>query len=264
MLIIEFIGPPYSGKSFYKDDLYENLKKKNIDTKDYKKNFLLNVGKCYKLNLLEKFLFFLASKKGDNSNRKNLKPKSNYSVKKFNLFRDMQIKRKNKVFFDFQNENKNFVKIVENFKSDLNISEERSNDLNRWFKDLCVSYEVLKKMNKKDQIVMDSEGFIHRLNSFIITNNNKTFVDEYLLHCPKPDILILVNENPEICLERLRSQKNLEEIKKYENNLHSFYQNSENIFNQVKKKISKSFVINSKNYNKIKKEIVKSIIDEKL
>ena len=35
MLIIEFIGPPYSGKSFYKDDLYENLKKKNIDTKDY-------------------------------------------------------------------------------------------------------------------------------------------------------------------------------------------------------------------------------------
>jgi len=264
MLIIEFIGSPYSGKSFYKDDLYKNLKEKNIKTRNYKKNFLLNVGKCYELSLLEKFSFFLASKKKDSSNRKNLKPKSNNFVEKFNLFRDVQIKRKNRIFSDFKNENQNFMKIVENFKFDLKVSEERSNDLNRWFKDLCVSYQVLKKMNSEDQIVMDSEGFIHRLNSFIITNNNKKFVDEYLLHCPKPDILILVNENPEICLERLRSQKNLKEIEKYENNLFNFYQNSENIFNQVKKKMSYSFVINSKNYNNLKNEIVKSIIDEKL
>ena len=85
------------------------------------------------------------------------------------------------------------------------------------YSDNCTLIPI--KYNNNDLIIQTPKMYIPYGEKYVYNNNNKKFVDEYLLHCPKPDILILVNENPEICLEPIEVvEKAVSEILTLNNN----------------------------------------------
>ena len=57
-------------------------------------------------------------------------------------------------------------------------------------------------------------------------------------------------------------ENNMDDVQKCQNNLDNFYINSKKIFNLVKDKTVKNFVINSNSYLSFKSEIINSIINK--
>ncbi len=148
-----------------------------------------------------------------------------------------------------------FSKIIENY---FEISEhkiDRFNNLNRWINELFASYEVYISLKSKKNIIIDSEGFIHRANSFIISNNDSTFIENYLKFCPKPDILIYIDENLDKIRERIKESENQDEITKYENIIENMHNNSSIIFEKMQDYSTEKFVVNSKNFLEVKDNI---------
>jgi thymidylate kinase len=262
MLKVEFLGIPYSGKSFYQNDLLKTLKINGVNVQDYKQNFTSNINHVYKLNILEKLIFFLLNKKKKKNNRIKIL-NSQKKVSKINSFiYSIQNNIKIKIFKDFESENQNLESLIKDYKRNTGLNSHRLGNILGWYKDICVSHQILINLKDNNQIILDSEGFIHRLNSFILEEYNQNFIDLYLKYCPKPDILIFVDEKPEKCLQRMLEENNMDDVQKYQNNLDNFYINSKKIFNLVKDKTVKNFVINSDSYLSFKSEIINSIINK--
>ena len=54
MLVIEFLGAPYSGKSYYKDEIEKDVFFKNFKIYDYRKNFFCNLMHIENVSFMQK------------------------------------------------------------------------------------------------------------------------------------------------------------------------------------------------------------------
>ena len=63
MFVIEFIGAPYAGKTFYKNELLRDPLLKRYKIKDYRNFFYSNLKNVESLNLIDKNILTFYSKK---------------------------------------------------------------------------------------------------------------------------------------------------------------------------------------------------------
>ena len=254
MLTIEFLGAPYSGKSYYKNELEKDNYFSKYNVFNYRNNFFCNLPLVQNLNIIEKNILKIYC----NKKRTEAKQSGKQVKKKNFLSRFFQNKTNSLIKYHsdlFKKKKPEFSKIIENY---FEISEhkiDRFNNLNRWINELFASYEVYISLKSKKNIIIDSEGFIHRANSFIISNNDSTFIENYLKFCPKPDILIYIDENLDKIRDRIKESKNQYEITKYENIIENMHNNSSIIFEKMKNYSTEKFVVNSKNFLEVKDNI---------
>ena len=326
MLVIEFLGTPYSGKSYYKDEIEKDIFFKNFKIYDYRQNFFCNLTDIENVNLIRKnILKFYCNKPRVNIKKKvlSIKKKKNFlnryfqneinkliklksdSFKKKNIelsklvndylkaisdsgiryveigFRSLKENKLNGPNFFSRDNYLNILKIPKNLNIGvmINISEiinskqnykkilttllknsketnERNKNLNRWIDELFASHEISSLIKSNKKIIIDSEGFIHRLNSFVMASNDKSFIESYLKVCPKPDILIYIKEDLSIINERIKNTENNEDKEKYKFTLENIFNNSQIIYEEMKKYSTKIFLLNSKNFVDVNNEII--------
>ena len=221
MCIIEFIGAPYSGKSYFEKKILESGVFQNNTIHNYRNFFFCNLSLVTKLNIIERNLLKIFC------NKKRNEAKNNYTPIKKNSFLRKGIQNIiNSIIYNhqilFRKENIEFCKLIDDFFILLNPNDINFKNLDRWSKELFASYYVYKNLNLKKKIIMDSEGFIHRLTSFLKLNHDNKFFEDYLELCPKPNVLILVDEPLEVIKKRIKDSRNIEEKIKYEDNIDIF------------------------------------------
>jgi hypothetical protein len=257
MLVIEFLGAPYSGKSYYKNKIEKDIFFNNFQIYDFRKNFFCNLKYIQKLNIFQKYilnLYCIRSVTDIKKKNKLVNKKKNFIVG----FIQNEINNLIKLNSDsFKNKNLEFAQLINNNLVNSKETEERIENLNRWINELFASYEILSLIKSNKKIIIDSEGFIHRLNSFIISSNDKSFIKSYIKVCPKPNILIYVKEDFKIINERIKNTK--VDIDKYKYTLKNICNNSQIIYEEIKKYPTKVFVLNSKNFADVKNKVIKYI-----
>lgn len=266
MIVIEFVGAPYSGKTYIRNDIEKYLLKKNKNFYTYKKFLLTNYSKFNNKNLLEKFIFLFLNYKYQDDIKK-IKVNSKAPKYKNHILRNYLNKKveslKMKIFKDFKRNNISLVNLITKFLKKNNINVERRNELLRWFVDLSIGHHIYKKANCKNNILIDCEGFTHRLSSFLAEKYDNVFLNKYLRFAPIPDVLIYINEKPSNCKKRIIKANISEDIRKYAKSTKKFSLISKKIFENIKDRCPNTFVINAKSYNaSIKKKILKSILIE--
>lgn len=262
MCIVEFTGSPYSGKSFYTNLLENELTNEGYPVFNYKKNIFYNIHHAYKLNIFEKLYFYLSKNRIKSDEQHSLKSKKKIQlssqIKKLKITSIDQKKIFNKILNEFIEENTELDLLINDFFKKNKFEKNREKELIRWQKNLSVSKKIIEKSSKR-KIIIDSEGFIHRLNSYLLQNSDDLFIDKYLYLVPKPDILVYVNEDINECFERLENIDNLADKKLTKVKIKIFKANCEKVFLKYSKKNFITFEINKENFSEEKKNIIKSI-----
>lgn len=256
MLVIEFLGAPYSGKSFYKNKIKKDVFFKNFEIYNYRQNFFCNLTDIENVNFIQKNILQFYCNKPIADIKKKVLPvkKKNFFL---NTFFQNEINKLIKLKSEsFKRKNVEFSKIVNDYLKNSKDTNERNKDLNRWIHELFASHEVSSSINSNKKIIIDCEGFIHRLNSFVMETNDKIFIKSYLKVCPKPDILIYLNEDLSVINKRIKNTENYGEKKKYKYTLENMFNNSRTIYEEMKKYSTKLFTLNSKNFVDVKNEII--------
>ena len=256
MLVIEFLGTPYSGKSYYKDEIEKDIFFKNFKIYDYRQNFFCNLTDIENVNLIRKnILKFYCNKPRVNIKKKvlSIKKKKNFLKRYFQNEINKLIKLKSD---SFKKKNIELSKLVNDYLKNSKETNERNKNLNRWIDELFASHEISSLIKSNKKIIIDSEGFIHRLNSFVMASNDKSFIESYLKVCPKPDILIYIKEDLSIINERIKNTENNEDKEKYKFTLENIFNNSQIIYEEMKKYSTKIFLLNSKNFVDVNNEII--------
>ena len=264
MLTVEFLGTPYSGKSFFKQKLEEDKFFKDFELYSYRKNFYCNLNEIQKLNIFQKSILNFYCKKSfiEKKNIASLTKKKNSFIKNF-----IQNKVNNLVKFQsdiFKKKNLDLSNLIKYYFEKTELTPERLENLNRWINELFASYEISNSFKSNKKIIIDSEGFIHRVNSFVFNEYDHTFVENYLRMCPKPDILIYIDEDIKTIQDRITNSINEQEKEKYKNKIDDINENSKRILEEIKKYSSKIFLLNSKNFNEVKSEIINFIKTQNL
>jgi hypothetical protein len=265
MFVIEFIGAPNAGKTFYKNELLRDPLLKGYKIKDYRNFFYSNLKNVESLNLIDKNILRFYSKK--NKTQKVKFKESNKNSKKFdfNFLRKFFQKRINilieKQKISFRKNNFKFYNLVNFFIENKIEDSKRKENLYRWIGELFSSRNIYEQLTPNTDAIIDCEGFIHRLNSLIVSEEkNEQFINQYLEFCPKPDILIFVNEEITIIKDRIIHDNDLNKKNMQEKIIKKMHVNSNLIFNKLQKNSSNYFVINSKNFFTIKNKIISHII----
>ena len=267
MNYIELFGISSTGKSFIKDKIYNNLKKKNHNVLDPKiiiiKFFLKNFKVSYfkKIKLIILIIFY---------------SKKMFKMKSF-LKRKTNIKKKNNEFIFSKSKKKTYHKLIDMLglnddyfeillilKKKLNITkkyylynfiEKEVNNLNqnndfkssykRWLLENIILIDILKK-NKDIYCVLD-EGIIHKI--FIIFSlkaNNKIFVNKALKFVENYKNLYMIKTD----LKKIKKRYSQKIIKNdgfiYENNqqIVKEYNNFMNFDKLISKKLKYKTIIN--------------------
>ena len=226
MKSIEFIGPPASGKSFYKKKLSNFLKKQKFYPLDSEINFYENFPLKYKLNIFKLLLFKL---------KKKIAKKNNYFIRFFNYYFDK--------FYDFNHEfslinNEVRIKKFANKYFDIFEKYEKRDFLikkiKKWLYKELPSIYLSKKINSKSKIFLNSEGINQRIIRLILKSEKKS---NYILENLKynffeSDILIFVNTKLPVCLKRLKKRFSKKYTKK---EVQNFYKKSKFIYKKSHK-----------------------------
>lgn len=259
---IEFLGIPYSGKTFIKNELITELKKNKVKTQSYKTFFYQKISSNLKLSFLDyiiiKIMYYKTklAKERKTIKLRKIKKKKYFFLNEFFSKRVKNLKQNS--YNQFKKKNLNFSDLLRIF-----FIKNKNKILKKWIIDLCIAHYIYENDKKDNVILLDCEGFIHRLNSFMIENKNKNFPKNYLKFAPIPDVLIYINEKPKICLHRMKKHNIREDLIKFDKKLGIFSSNTKLIYQLVKKKCPKIFVINSKKYDiNTKKDIVKYILSK--
>ena len=195
-------------------------------------------------------------------NYKNKKNQNNNSIIRKIIFKRIN-KFIEKEVYSFKSNNNKFYDLLKKFFAILD-DNERKYDLLRWSHELLASRNIYDHINTKNKIIIDSEGFIHRLNSFLVSKKiDDKLIDEYLYLCPKPDMIIYVNEDIEIIKNRIFKNYDLVQQNDLVAKMTKMHTNSEIIFEKLNKYSIKSFKINSNNFNNIKNQIIEYLIERK-
>jgi len=198
---IECFGPSGSGKTYNKKIIEKHLEEKGLKFYDYKKTILafskheLNLSlkeklvlfyfKFIKFNFLKKISFFL------NKNKKNEFVNSSINSSFGNNYK-IYNQICNKIYKKFKTKNLKFVNFVNKSIEESNFNSKTKNVFKNWFIQECAGKYLSHKHGKKFDVLLDSEGFIQRINIYAYTKKNKTkIIQNYLKLCPLPDILII-------------------------------------------------------------------------
>ena len=267
MNYIELFGISSTGKSFIKDKIYNNLKKKNYSVLDSKiiiiKFFLKNFKVSYfkKIKLIILIIFY---------------SKKIFKIKSF-LKRKTNIKKKNNEFIFSKSKKKTYHKLIDMLglnddyfeillilKKKLNITkryylynfiEKEVNNLNqnndfkssykKWLLENIILIDILKK-NKDIYCVLD-EGIIHKIFiMFSLKENNKIFVNKALKFVENYKNLYMIKTD----LKKIKQRHSKRIIKNdgfiYENNqqIVEEYKNFENFNKLISKKLKYKTIIN--------------------
>ncbi len=261
---IEFLGIPYSGKTFIKNEIAIELKKNKIKTQSYKTFFYKKIQASLQLSFLDKIIMkVMFLKTNDYKQRKMMKVrrfKKNKYIPLKKIFQKRVQNVKQYAYNEFKKKNYNFSNLLQKF---FLKSKKNNNTLKRWIIDLCISQHIYDNTKKNSVTILDCEGFIHRLTSFMINSKDKNFFKSYLRYAPTPDVLIYIDEKPKTCRQRMKKLNIKEDLIKFDKKLEIFYKKTKLIYQKVKKKCPKIFIIDSKNYDfKTKKDIVKYILNK--
>jgi len=267
MNYIELFGISSTGKSFIKDKIYNNLKKKNHNVLDPKiiiiKFFLKNFKVSYfkKIKLIILIIFY--SKKMFKM-KSFLKRKTNIKKKNNEFIFSKSKKRTYHKLIDMLGLNDDYFEILLILKKKFNITkkyylynfiEKEVNNLNqnndfkssykRWLLENIILIDILKK-NKDIYCVLD-EGIIHKI--FIIFSlkaNNKIFVNKALKFVENYKNLYMIKTD----LKKIKKRYSQKIIKNdgfiYENNqqIVKEYNNFMNFNKLIGKKLKYKTIIN--------------------
>ena len=213
---IECFGPSGAGKTYNKKIIEQYLEEKGLKTCDYKKAILvysnhdLNLSikeklvifyfRFIKLNLLKKIFFFL------NKNIKNKIINSNISLN-YGIIYKIYYKICNQIYKKFKNKNLKFVTFVNESIKESNFDLNTKNIFKNWFIQECAGKYLFDKHNKKFNILLDSEGFIQRINIYAYKKKDKMkIIQNYLKLCPLPDILIISKTRKSIKKKNIKKE----------------------------------------------------------
>tara|TARA_B110000196_G_C21143950_1_gene665452 strand:- start:96 stop:827 length:732 start_codon:yes stop_codon:yes gene_type:complete len=235
MKVIEFFGPPCSGKSYYnnfiKNKLYPNYINSDLLIYKYSKNYI-------KLTILDHialkyFKFIKNSKSRIKRINKNL-IKNNHHIKKNFVSYFLLIRYRNifeKLFLKYKNKNKKFVYFYLSLISKLPKSEREKHTV--WVKELFAKYLIIENNKSLKKFVIFDEGIAQRVSIILKVKKNKLInINNYINLMPKPDYLIYLDNNTKklftISNKRLKTDgifkyKNIKEVKKYKNFFNTFF-----------------------------------------
>ena len=228
-LSIEFLGNPGSGKSYYCDKLVERLTKKKILLYDFK-NLFLN---CYpeKLSLSQIIKFKI---------KKNLVNSSNYFIKYLNRIFDQIISFDNEINHILKNKkNKIFLKnYFELLHSNKNVHNFLSRKLLKWLRSEISGISIFNKLDKKNLILINSEGINQRLSRLNYFNSKIKKIKKLNYRNFESDIIIFVDTNIKKSIERINKRDDASMF------LHSSYSKKE--LNKYKTACKNIYLISKK------------------
>ena len=245
MKIIEFFGVPCSGKTFLYEYFLKKSKIKNLRIYSYKSVIYKFASRDLKLNPIERITieYFKLIKLNKNNFRKNKTYKNNTPTKispkfKFKNIISNQLYQNykkicNKIYLKFEKENKKFVLDFVNTIKKSKINHNRKADLINWFKELCASKYLINKNKNKIDYLIDDEGFVQRIFSFIDIKNKKQIAKQYLSNNIQPNYLIYLITDKKILIKRSKKRYSGKQFK---------YKNNKQIDNYLK---YEKFIINN-------------------
>jgi len=239
---IEFLGPPGSGKSYIFEKLIYDLKKIKIIIKKPKDTIILDYLKA-------KTDISYARKLGYYFYFKNVKIDSkkifNKEYKNFSNYLNSYIKKDLKI--------KSISKIYNKYLSTTNYSFERKKRMKMNF---IIDYFATKINLDKKKINLVEEGFFQKIYLNFFYKKKKiarNLLVKYLQNIPKPNLLLFIDTDIDICFERTMYRKD-GFLYNYKN---ISYLNKKRLFNEflidyAKKKGIKIIKINNNKFDKKK------------
>tara|TARA_Y100000389_G_scaffold204062_1_gene254753 strand:- start:3925 stop:4668 length:744 start_codon:yes stop_codon:yes gene_type:complete len=235
MKIIEFFGPPCSGKTSYANLLTKkssNFISSNSLIFNHTDEILeLNIFDTAALKYMSLVKYFKQFKILKNNNLK----KSSYEEKKLktsliskNTYTNIMINRYRRIcrrlYNLYSKENSKFINYYFNNVKKIKNKKIREN-YKIWFEEIAAKYFIAQNLKVNKTVVFD-EGFVQR--SFFVhhlTNNYHNKVDEYFSLMNYPDYAIYLDMDMKSLLKRSNFRKgqeknifvykNLKDIKKY-------------------------------------------------
>ena len=184
MLIIEFLGPPGSGKTYFKKKLISKYFKffkvfdyRSINLYEDKKNFFI------------KIYFFLIKNTFVNK-IKEIFGLNNYKINFLSYFFKQYNKNTNKLI----NHKKNYDKYkkIKNLINESNFTVSEKKLFYKWAKEEIAGSNFAKNSKMKNAILIESEGLIQRLFIYCFKKKNKKkIIKSYLNTIFLPEILII-------------------------------------------------------------------------
>ena len=234
MIIIEFFGPPCSGKTTGANYLLKknkNFISSNILISKYSKNFikLTTLDKVsLKYMQLIKFLKKINTRtksQSKNSRKNNLTSSST----KENKYSNLMLKHYRKICKDlYKLYSKKNYELNKYYLNNLSKIRDKKLKLNyqNWFEETTAQYYIAKNLKDKKKVVIFDEGLLQR--SYFICyqkNNFRNKVNYYLQYIDGPDYAIHVDNNVKTLYDRSKIRKDqkknvfvykdLNQIKKY-------------------------------------------------
>ena len=184
MLIIEFLGPPGSGKTYFKKKLiskyfrfFKVFDYRSINLYEDKKNFFIKI-------------YFYLIKNVFVNKIKKIFGLNNYKINFLSYFFKEYNKNTNKLINHKKNNDK--YKKIKNLinKSNFTISEKKL--FYKWAKEEIAGANFAKNSRMKNAILIESEGLIQRLFIYCFKKRNKKkIIKSYLNTIFLPKILII-------------------------------------------------------------------------
>lgn len=227
---IEFVGAPGSGKSYIFKKILTDLKKQKKIKFFFPRDVLIKdfFKSSQNISYLKKIGYYFYFKKIKiNSNKifsEEFKKFINYIKRLIVIDKDIRI----------------VLKIYKKYLSTTNYSSERKK---RMSMNLLVDYFGTKINLKKENHILLDEGFFQKiyLNFFNKKNKiSKNLLIKYLTKIPKPNLIIFVDTDIEICLKRTEKRKK------------GFLYNIKNRSYLNKKELFNNFILDFAKKNKIK------------
>lgn len=226
MKSVEFIGPPGSGKSFYKRKISNFFKKNEFDILDSSSIFYEEYNFLYKTSFFESFFLKI---------KKKVTKKKNYFFRLLNFYFEKVYNFENK--YNYFNKKKTLKKFTDDYFKIFDKFEKKDylkRKLRKWLHQELPSIYLSKKINSKSIIFINSEGINQRILRLILNHKEKTnsILRNLNYNFFESDILIFLDTKPSICVSRLKERS----PKRYtKSEIKNFYKKSKILFNRSKK-----------------------------
>ena len=226
MKSVEFIGPPGSGKSFYKRKISNFFKKNEFDILDSSSIFYEEYRFLYKTSFFESFFLKI---------KKKVTKKKNYFFRVLNFYFDKIYNFESK--YNYFNKKRILKRFTDDYFKIFDKFEKKDylkRKLRKWLYQELPSIYLSKKINSKSIIFINSEGINQRVLRLILNHKKKanSILRNLNYNFFESDILIFLDTKPSICIRRLKKRSQ----KRYtKSEIKNFYKKSKILFKRSKK-----------------------------
>lgn len=275
MPVIEFVGMPCSGKTYYCNLIKKKILNENLEIFTYTELFYTYVNKIIKLNTFETFLLNFSFKLY-RINQNNFRNKSHISLKKELIkYNNSHIKKiikshiklkvekiKDKIILNLPRKEKKIFKLLKDSVNKSPISKTKKKELLSRLKEEIIGIFMYKKLNFQNKVVLNDEGLIQRILSGLFFENEISFtkIDEKiksLFNYHKFDLILFVDASLRVLKNRSNKRRNGFVYKDMKNeNMKNWQEVFAKFYNNHKKKIYK---IRSKNNLNLLNSIIKTL-----